>query len=313
MKSLQPASNGSARPSDVKNRVGVRDNAYGLLALASLFWSGNHVVGRAVAGHVPPLGLSTARWLLPTIVLLFFIRDQLRRDWPMIRSHWHVMLLLGVTGGAIFNILQYVGLHYTTALNVSVLNSLAPVFMVVAAAILFKDFMVPRQITGVVVSLAGVLVIISRGDWESLADLRFNGGDILVIVNMLVWAVFSACIRLKPPIHWLSFLFVLGVISIVCTFPFAVWEALSGFLLQPTAATLSSILYVAIFPSVLAIGAWNRGIELIGSNRAGLFLHLIPVYSAVLAGVFLGEVLGLFHVVGFLLILAGVWLAARKA
>lgn len=294
-------------------RRGFIDNPYLLLALAALFWSGNHIVGRAIAGHVPPLGISALRWLLPALVLWFLAREHLRKDWPAIRAHWRTMLLLGITGGTIFTAGQYIGLQYTTALNVSVLNSLAPVFMLVAAAILFRDFMSPRQLLGVAVSFAGVLVIITRGEFAALAQFQFNAGDIIIIANMGFWAIYAACLRLKPPIHWMSFLFVFAVVSAVFTLPFWLWEAAQGVVFHWTWLTLFSVLYVATFPSVIAFAMWNRGVEIIGSNRAGPFLHLIPVYSAVLAVVLLGETLGLFHIAGFALILTGVWLAARRA
>jgi drug/metabolite transporter (DMT)-like permease len=297
----------------VEGHRGPIGNPYLLLALTSLFWSGNHIVGRAIASHVPPLAISTLRWLLPALVLGVLARDHLRKDWPAIRAHWRTMLLLGITGGTIFTAGQYIGLQYTTALNVSVLNSLAPVFMLVAAAILFRDFMSPRQLFGVAVSLAGVLVIITRGEFAALAQFRFNAGDIIIVANMAVWAIYAACLRMKPTIHWTSFLLVFAAVSAVFTLPFWAWEAAQGIVFHWTWLTLFSVLYVATFPSMIAFAMWNRGAELIGSNRAGPFLHLIPVYSAVLAVVLLGETLGLFHVVGFALILAGVWLAARRA
>jgi drug/metabolite transporter (DMT)-like permease len=289
------------------------DNPYFLLVFAGLCWSGNHVVGRAIAGHVPPLGISFLRWLVPVIVMWPFVRGHLRRDWPQIRAHWRAILFLTLTGGALFTVLQYVGLQHTTALNVSVLNSLSPVTMVAAAAVLFRDYMSPRQIAGVFVSLAGVLVVITRGDPDILHNFAFNKGDLFVIGSMTTWGVYSACLRLKPEIHWLSFLFIIAVVSAVASLPFAVAEAMSGFVLKFDLLTVFAVLYTALFAAFLAMAAWNRGVQLIGSNRAGPFLHLIAIYSAVLAGVFLGEHIGLHHVVGFVLILSGVWLAARRA
>jgi len=286
--------------------------AYALLALASLCWSGNHVLGRAIAGHVPPLGISTARWLLPALVLWFFARPHLRRDWPEIRRHWCILVFLGLTGGSIFTGLQYIAPQYTTALNVSVLNSLAPVFMVMAGGIVFFDRLYLRQAFGLAVSLTGVLAIVAQGEIESLAQFRFNRGDVIIVINMAIWALYSACLRLCPKIHWLSFLFVIGVISAAGTLPLAVWEWASGYPFQPTWLTAFAVVYVAIFPSVVAFASWIRGVALIGNNRSGPFLHLIPIYSAALASVLLGEQLMAYHVVGFVLILLGVWLAVRE-
>jgi len=289
------------------------DNPYLLAALASLCWSSNHIVGRAAAGHVPPFWISTMRWLLPAVVVWLFARTVILRDWPAIRTHWRAMLLISLTGGTLFTVLQYVSLQYTTALNLSVLNSLVPVFIAVVAAALFADYLIPRQIAGLAVSLAGVLVVISHGDPDVLTSLQFNKGDLLVVVSMMVSAVYSVSLRLRPPMHWLSLLFVMALVSAVTTLPLAVWEAASGYVPRFDLLTVFITLFVGIVPGFLATVAWNRSVEVIGSNRAGPFMHLVPLYSAGLASVFLGERLGVFHVVGLALILTGVWLASRKA
>jgi len=286
--------------------------AYALLALAGLCWSGNHVLGRAIAGHVPPVSLSALRWVFPCIIAGVLARNHLGRDWPAIRSHWKAMVVLGLTGGALFSALQYVGLQYTSAVNVSVLNSLGPVFIVAAVAIMFGETMRPIQYAGIAVSLAGVLFIVTRGEPAMLATMSFNYGDLIILFNMGVWAVYSACLRFRPSIHWTSFMFVFALIGAMGTLPFAVHEYQQGIRFVPTLTTFLTIGYVSIFPSLVAYLSWNRGVELIGPNRAGALLHLIALYSAVLAGVFLGEHLAAFHVIGFALILAGVTLAARK-
>jgi drug/metabolite transporter (DMT)-like permease len=287
--------------------------AYLLIAISALCWSGNHILGRAIAGHVPPFAISTVRWLMPALILWPFARPHLARDWPAIRRHWKLILFLGIIGGALFGALQYIGLQYTTAINVSVLNSLAPVLIGMAGVALFRDRLTGRQMLGIAVSLAGVLVIISKASLAALGTLGFNWGDLIILFNMVMWAVYSACLRLRPPLHWLSFTFALALISGVATAPFWIWEHASGFTLQPTLLTVGALAYVSIFPSLVAYAGWNRGVDLIGANRAGVFLHLVPLYSAVLAGLLLGESLMLYHVAGFLLILGGVWLAARKA
>jgi len=290
----------------------LKDNPYLLLALASLFWSGNHILGRAIAGHVPPIGISTVRWLIPALFLWPLARRDLKGDWPLIRTHWGIMLWLGVTGGALFTALQYVGLQYTSALNVSVLNSLVPVLIVAAGAILFRDRIGVRQIAGITTSSVGVLIIIARGQFETLRHLEFNWGDLIIVFNMMVFAIYATYLRRRPQIHWLSFMFVLAVISAASTMPFFIWESVAGNTFKSTLLTAVAIVYVAVFPSVLAFAAWNRGVELIGANRSGPFLHLIPIYTALLATTLLGETLTAHHVMGFVLIIAGVWLASRN-
>jgi drug/metabolite transporter (DMT)-like permease len=190
--------------------------------------------------------------------------------------------------------------------------AMALVLIVAAGAIIFRDRLRLQQIAGILTSLAGVLVIVSRLDFQALAGLQFNGGDLIILFNMAAWAVYSSYLRLKPPIHWLSFLFVLSVASSLMTAPMFICEHVSGFTLQPTLLTFGAVVYVAIFPSVIAMAAWNRGVELIGANRAGPFLHFVPLYSAVLAYPLLGEQLRTYHLIGFILILAGVYSAARR-
>ncbi|MGE0719223.1 MAG: DMT family transporter [Alphaproteobacteria bacterium] len=287
-------------------------NPYVLLAAAALFWSGNHVLGRAIAGHVPPLSLSTLRWAVPMPVLFLLARPHLAADGAAIRAHWPMLVFLGVTGGALFSALQYVGLQWTTAVNVSVLNALAPVAIAAAAAIIFGDRLTCWQATGIAVSLAGVLVIVSRGDVQVLAAFAFNAGDAVIVVNMAIWAVYSAYLRKAPRMHWLSFSFVLATVSAIATAPFMAWEHLRGYHLQADATTLVAVCYVAVFPSVLAYAAWSRGVAAIGAARAGVFIYAIPIFSAVMATLFLGERLMAFHVTGFALIIAGVTLAARR-
>ena len=299
-----------AIPPDAESKSSGFGNPYLLLALASLFWSGNHIVSRAISGEVPPIGLSTVRWAIPVLLLWPFARPHLKRDWPLMRAHWGIMLWLGFTGGALFSALQYVGLQYTTAVNVSVLNSLVPVLILAAGALMFGDRVRQAQIAGIAISLTGVLVVIARGSLDTFLTLSFNWADLLIVFNMATFAVYAAYLRLRPQVHWLSFMFALSVMSTAMTLPFALWEAAAGATFRPTVPTFASLGYVAVFPSVLAFAAWNRGVDVIGAGRAGPFLHLIPIFTAVLSITLLGEPLFAFHLIGFGTILLGVWLAS---
>jgi drug/metabolite transporter (DMT)-like permease len=286
-------------------------NPYLILAFASLCWSGNHIVGRAIAGHFPPLTISTIRWFIPAIILWIAGRSRIEQDWPLMCRHWVIMLWLGATGGILFSALQYVGLQYTSAVNVSILNSLVPVLIIAASALIFRDRILPIQLLGILTSLIGVLIIVTRGNLNALLQLSFNHGDVIIIVNMIVFAIYAAYLRLRPKIHWMSFLFVLAVVSAVGTMPFAIFELASGRIPELNVGTIAAALYVSIFPSLVAFAAWNYGVEHIGANRSGPFLHLVPLYTALLASIFLGEELMIFHALGLLMILVGVWIAAR--
>ncbi|MCL4764862.1 MAG: DMT family transporter [Hyphomicrobiaceae bacterium] len=292
---------------------GIRNNAYIMLALAPLFWAGNHVVGRAIAGQVPPAGLSVFRWILVFLLLTPLIRTTWRRDWAGIVERPGAVLLLALIGGAAFSTLQYVALIFTTAINVSVMNSVTPALIVLTSVLIFRDRVRSVQLIGIAISLAGVLVIVAQGSWALLAGLTFNFGDLLVFLNMTLWAIFSACLRLRPEISGFGFMAALAAISAVANVPFAIWEHAIGFPLQLTWSTVLAIGYAGVFTSFLGYAAWSRGIELIGAPRAGPFMHLVPLYASLLAWLLLGESLRLFHVCGLVLILTGVTLAARRS
>lgn len=210
---------------------------YLLVALAALCWAGNHVAGRAIAGHVPPFAISTIRWAVPTLILLPFALPHLARDWPALKRHWLAITLLSATGGGIFGALQYIGLTATSAINVSVLNSLAPVLIALAGATLFRDRLTLVQGTGVAISLAGVLAIVAKGDPAVLKAFGFNWGDLVIVLNMAIFGIYTACLRLRPIMHWISYMFVLSVISTLVTLPFWIAEHAGGAVIMPTALT----------------------------------------------------------------------------
>ncbi|MDX2159658.1 MAG: DMT family transporter [Hyphomicrobiaceae bacterium] len=286
--------------------------AIGLAALAALCWSGNHIIGRAMAGEVPPFATGCIRWFIPAVLLAPFVGPRLQRDWPELRRSWKLTLALSLGGGAMFGTLQYIGLIYTTAINVSVLNSTAPVLIVAAGALLFRDRVRLLQLLGIGVSLAGVVAIVAKGSLDALTALTFNVGDLIILFNMAIWSVYSASLRKRGAMHWMTFTFVLAVISALATVPFWVAEHVAGHTLRATPFTFASLAFVGLFPSLLAYAAWSRAVETIGSGRAGVFLHLVPLYSALAAGTLLGERIESYHLLGFALILVGVALASRR-
>ncbi len=285
---------------------------YLLLCIAPLCWAGNHIVGRAIVGLVPPGGLSLARWLLSAAVLLPFALPHLRRDWTSLSAKPFTIVLLSMAGGGLFGTLQFIALQYTAALNAAVFNSTVPAFIVIAAGLIFRDAVRPIQVLGILTSLFGVIVMIGKGDPAVLLAMQFNFGDVLLIANMALFAVYSACLRLKPNVHWLTFMLVLSVVSALGNVPLAVWEHFDGEPLMPNWPTLLSVVYAGIFTSVIAYACWSRAIEQIGAARAGVFLHLVPLYGALLSTLLLGETIRPFHIVGLGLILTGVTLAARR-
>lgn len=287
-------------------------NPYLLLSLTGLFWAGNHIAAKAGAGHVPPLAMGSVRWLIGAALLWPFAAKHFRDDLPLLRKHWKIVALLCVGGGAGFTGLQYTALQYTSALNASIFNSFSPVVIAAAGALIYREHLTASQMFGIATSLLGVLLIISRGDLSILKTLTFNVGDLILCVTMTIWGIYSAMLRDRPKVHPLTFTFTLAVTAGIVLLPGWLWEHAKGFPLQATWLTFFVIGYVSIFPSVIGYIFWNRGIEAVGAARGGIFLHLVPVYGVILAILLLGEHLHWFHMLGFVLIIFGVWRTSRK-
>jgi drug/metabolite transporter (DMT)-like permease len=288
------------------------DHPYLLLALCSLFWAGNTVVGRAAVDLVAPATLTFVRWTIAFLVLLPFAWPHLARDWPAIRRHLVAITSFALIGSAGYNIVAYLALHYTQAINSLLLQSVAPLFVALWSFALFRERLTLVQAAGIATSMTGAAVIICRGDIGVLAHLAFNVGDIMILVALVFYALYTAVVRLRPAMHPLSFLAAtIAASALLMVVPAGV-EVAAGYVPVINAGTLAAFVYVGTFPSVLAYFCLNRGIELIGANRAAPFIHLMPVFGSILAILFLGERPQPFHAIGYALVLTGVALAARR-
>lgn len=219
---------------------------------------------------------------------------------------------MGAIGVGSFNSLAYLGLNYTTAINALVVQSSGPVLIAIASFLIFRDQLTWRQFAGIAISMIGVLIVICRGDLSVLATLKLNKGDGFILTAITFWAFYTAFLRKRPNIHWLSYTAVTFCVGALVVTPFYIVEHLTYRQIQPTMTTFLAVAYVSIFPGLLAYIFFNRGVQLIGSTRAGVFLHLVPFFGTLLAIGLLGEELRLFHLTGFALILPGVWLASQK-
>jgi drug/metabolite transporter (DMT)-like permease len=285
---------------------------YLLLSITALCWAGNAIVGRLAAGHIPPVTLSFLRWSLAFLLILPFAWKHLRRDWTAIRGRLGTMVVLSVTGISAFNTLQYWALEHTQALNTLLLQSAAPLFVAGWSLALFGVRLTLAQAGGIALSLSGVLVILLHGDLTTLRNIEFNKGDIIFMVALVIFGLYSVLSLKRPDIHGLSFVgFTFGC-GAVCLVPLLVGELLTRPLMQLDTTNLQTLFYVAVFPSTLAYLCFNRGVQLIGANRAAPFFHVVPVFGSVMAIVFLGEHPQLFHLIGFALVLTGVFVASRK-
>ena len=291
----------------------LNNQPYLLLSLTALFWAGNIVLARHVGDHVPPITLTTIRWFGTFLILLPFAWPHLKRDWPALRAHLPLMLLLSAIGYAFNNAISYWALQYTQALNALLIQSSGPLFVALWSLVLFGVRLTGAQLAGIAISLAGVLTIILRGDLKALAGITFNKGDVMFAASLVSFGLYSALMPRRPVTHQLSLISFTTCCGALLLVPFSVWEFSTGATLKFDFLTLATLAYVLIFPSTLAYLFFNRGIALIGPNRAAPFFHLVPVFGSAMAILLLGEQPRLFHLVGYVLVLAGVVIASRQA
>jgi len=290
----------------------IKDRPYLLLTLAVLFWAGNFILGRAFHNDIPPVALAFWRWIGAAMLVTLPALPHLRRDRRALIQHWPVILLLATLGIAAFNTLAYSGLQYTEAINAFLLQSLMPVLIVLLSFLIFHEKVTKLQCLGVLVSLCGAVTIIARGDVDILMSLSINHGDLLVFTAVVCYAGYTVMLRKRPHMHPLSFIATTFWIGALLLIPFYLWETLTVAALELKPTNLMVIGYVSVFPSIVSYLCFNRGVELVGANRAGLFIHLMPVFGSLMAVSFLGESFCWYHGVGISLIGTGIYLATRK-
>lgn len=286
--------------------------AYAGLTLTALFWAGNAVVARGVVGEIPPLALSFWRWALAFAILLPFGLPRVLRQWNIIRQRWRSLLALAAFSVGAFNTLLYLSAQTTTAVNITLFNSTIPIVVALLACIILGDRVRPLQVLGILLALLGMLVIVAKGHWQTLATLEFQSGDLIMIAAVSSWGLFSVLLRRQVvPLDPVAFLTVQVGLGVLVILPFYILELVlsGGFTLRP--ALVPPFLYVAIFPGILAYAFWNFGVHRVGPSKAAIFMYLNPVFAAFLARFFLGEELTAFHLVGGGLILTGLFLTTR--
>ncbi len=287
---------------------------YLLLTLTPFFWACNWVLGRGMSSSIPPMAMTFYRWLFAILILAPFAAPHLKREWPIVWRNRRILLLLGLVGVGSHNALAYLGLNYTTAMNGVILNSFIPVMIISLSWIFLRQRLARVQLAGVGVSLAGVLAILSQGSLATLASFQLNRGDLFVIASMLLWSIYTICLRWRPAgLHMLTFLFVIACIGDLGILPFYLAEMALGATFTFTLIDFAALLGISLFSSVLAYIFWNRGVEQVGASVAGLFVHLMPVFGTILAWLFLDERLHAYHLIGIALILTGIYVTSRGA
>ena len=290
-----------------------RARAFAFLALANLLWAGNWVIGRALRDALDPVSLNFWRWVIAVVVLAPFALPGLAAKREVIRRHAAILALLAVLSVSIFQSLVYLGLQSTTAVNAVLINCAGPLFILLFAWLIDGERASLRQLAGFLVSVAGILVILSRGEPARLAQLEFHSGDAWIVLAIAIWGAYSVLLKRRPPeLGGLHFLFVISAAGVLFLAPVFAFQVVQAPPRPPTLPEALAVLYVGLAASVAAYLFWNRGTAIVGANAAGFTLYLLPIFGTLLAIAFLGETFGAFHAVGTATIVAGIVLATRK-
>ena len=292
---------------------GIVSNAYLLLIIAPLLWGGNAVAGRLATADWQPFTLTSARWLCAAILLFPFAIGPMKRDWPILKSKLWLLFLLGGFGMAMFNLMMYWALTHTTAINVSIEQASMPMLIMLANFIVLSQRVRWLQVIGLVLTLFGVLLTATAGEPGRFFSEGLNRGDAIMLVGCIFYAGYTFGLRWRPAIHWMSFMWVISVSAFIITIPFASWELAQGEFSMPGFSGWLVLLYILIFPTIISQLAFARGVEMIGGNRAGLFVNLVPIFGSLLAVLILNEQFRWFHLAGLVFVLAGITLAERAA
>lgn len=276
-----------------------------MVAVAPMCWAGNIVLAKGVAELIPPVALAFWRWTVAFLILLPLTWPYVKQDWKTAVAGWKILGLLALFGITSFNTLLYMAVHTTTAINGALIQTTMPAVIIIISLVLYGERISRIQAAGVALCVVGAGVVVLKGRWQALIDMALVQGDLLMMVAVILYALYSALLPKRPNMHPMSFLVYTFGIGSVVLLPLYLWEMsiVGTFTITPGVA--GSIGYVALFPSIVAYFCWNRGVAVIGANRTGLFINLIPVFAAILAIIFLGESLKAFHLSGMGLILAG--------
>lgn len=284
---------------------------YVLLGLTAAIWGANAVAGKIAVGHVSPMMLTFLRWTIAVAVFAPYALPKARREWPTIRARLPYLFMLGFCGFTLFNTALYTALLYTSAVQVTIVQSAMPLVVFVGMFFLFQVRAQRLQIVGFMVTFVGVALTATRGDLSALLTLQLNFGDVLMLFALVLYGGYTVALRVKPKLHWASFMFVLAISAWISTIPFVVGEAVLGHTILPDATGWAVVVFTAIFPSIVSQVFYIRGIEQIGANRANLFINLVPIFGAAMAVTILGEPLLPYHLAALALVLGGITLAER--
>tara|TARA_B100000965_G_scaffold126535_1_gene105263 strand:- start:2208 stop:3116 length:909 start_codon:yes stop_codon:yes gene_type:complete len=288
--------------------------AYLLLILTTIFWSGNFIVGKAASMYdIPPFSLNFFRWFFAGLILMPFTYKEILKKRNYILKNIGFFVILGVTSITIFNSIVYYSLYYTQVINGVLMISTIPVWIIFISSLLNIEKTNIFQIIGVILSLTGVIFIITKADFDLIQNLDFNKGDLTMVVAMFSWAIYSALLKKKKyEITQITLLQVVIMTGLIFLIPIYFVEMNYGNLIKLEKPFILTLTYVVIFPGLAAFFFWIKGISIIGANRAGVFLHLMPIFGAIMAMVIFKEKFMFYHFLGAMFIIAGITLSNKR-
>ncbi|WP_415234913.1 DMT family transporter [Sneathiella sp.] len=285
--------------------------AYFLLTITTLCWGCNAIFSRLAVGEVSPLTLVALRWAAVMIFLFVLARQDVKRDWPVLKTRLPFLMLIGAIGFTGFNALFYLAAHTTTAVNIGILQGAIPVFVLVSAFVLHRTPVGLFQAIGVTTTIIGVVIVASGGDLDRLLSLAFNHGDLLMLIACFLYASYTLALRNKPNVSAMGLFAVLAFSAFLTSLPLVAGEIALGQFRAPTMVGWILIASIAVLPSFLAQICFINGVAIIGPGRAGVFVNLVPIFASIFAVVFLGEPFKLYHAFALALVLGGIWLSER--
>jgi drug/metabolite transporter (DMT)-like permease len=280
--------------------------AYGLLVFTTWSWGLNAIFSRLAVDDISPMQLVMFRWLGAVLILLTFWSRQLKRDWPILRQHLWLLGILGCLGYTVFNYLFYLAGHLTSALHIGILQGSVPVFVLLISTVVLRKGVTPVQAGGIFITMIGVIIIASGGSWQELLSLSINRGDICLLVACFLYAVYSVALTRRPKVSAISLFTVMSVAAWLLSLPLLAFEVTQQGWQAPTLTGWVIVVLVTILPSILAQIFFIQSVALIGPNRAGVFINLVPVFAAIMAVIFLKESFEAYHAFSLALVLGGI-------
>jgi len=285
---------------------------YLLTATAPLCWAGDLVLASRLASSVPPFSLVFWRWALAALIMLPFSIKSIKQDWPEVKQSWGMLCLLSILGASGFITLLYISLHTTSTINSALIQTTMPFMIVLACIFLYGEKMSKLQLAGMTLCFIGVAYVLFKGDWRAVKSMVFVRGDLLVLMATVLYGLYSALIPKSAKLHPFTFLFFISALGAITIFPFYIWELFTVGTMKISPKVLAGMAYIAVCPTIVAYLCWNKGISVIGPSKAGLFMYLIPIFTAMIAIPFLKEPFKYYHVIGMLNIFCGMILFNKK-